>query len=160
MKIKIVLLQKEHLTSLANIRNDYEVRKFLRQVKECTKEGQLKWFESAKLDNNRVDFTILVDKKVVGSCVTRDIDYVRKHCEVGWFVSPKFQGRGIALEASQKLLKFIFNDLQMESAYAYVYSDNPKGISFVQKLGMKKAGELRNRRIRDNIYILMKSFSI
>jgi len=153
MNIDITLLKKEHLVYLAKIRNEPEVRKFLRQVKECTEDGQLAWFESSKIDNTRVDFTILCDMKVVGSCIVRDIDLIRKHCEVGWFVSHEFQGKGIGIKSCKKMLKFVFNDFQMESCYAFVYSDNLKGISFAYKLGMKKAGELRNRRIRDNIYI-------
>lgn len=161
----IRIVNEKDLIPLMNIRNQEEVRKYLRQVDFCTEEGQKKWFQSLQNDKSRFVFSILnnkIDEDVVGSCSILSIDYIRKHAEVGWFVDPKFHRKGFCYESVVEMLNFAFDVLELDTVYAYVYSDNDKGIGFVKKLQMNYVGSMRNRRTRkgkkinENIYDLTR----
>jgi RimJ/RimL family protein N-acetyltransferase len=52
---------------------------------------------------------------------------------------------GIATEASNLMLDFVFNELRIQCFYAYWLSGHTNSILMGEKLGFKKEGELRNR---------------
>ncbi len=150
MIISIRPVCKDDLFELMNIRNIETVKQFLRQIEYCTLEGQYKWFERLINDKNNYSFSILLNEKIIGACSIINIDHTQRHAEVGWFLNPKYHGKGYCKIAIQKMLFFIFEYLQLNTIYAYVYSDNIKGLKFANKIGFNKVGEFRKRRKRNN----------
>jgi len=146
--MQVVPVSKEHLEDLMNIRNNLEVKPFLRQVEFCSIEGQLKWYDRLINSNTTYAFAIFDCGTVAGSCSIIGIDRVYGNAEVGWFLHPEHHGKGLCSAAVRHMFDFAFNHLQLNSLFAYVYSDNDKGLKFAEKM-MKKVGILRNRRWRN-----------
>jgi RimJ/RimL family protein N-acetyltransferase len=145
-------VSKEHLEFLMDIRNNIEVKPFLRQVEFCSMEGQLKWYDNLINNSSTYAFAITDNDIVIGSCSIIGIDQVYGNAEVGWFLTPNHHGKGYCSAAVQYMFDFAFNHLQLNSLFAYVYSDNVKGLKFAEKM-MKKVGVLRNRRWRGTVLV-------
>ena len=158
-KLTMVPLSKEHIYDLGKLRNKDYIRKYLRQTNFCNDTSQEKWFNG--LNNSSYIFPLVDSKnKAVGCVHIVNIDYIRRNAEVGWFLDEKYHGGGYASFFVKKLFEFAFIELDMESLYATVYSDNQRGLSFINKIGMKKAGELRRRRLREQTYASEIMFDI
>lgn len=69
--------------------------------------------------------------------------------EIGWFLDQGYQGRGIATEAVQRSLEFLFNNLNAHKVIAITRDTNLKSIRLIEKLGFHKEGHLRESGIQD-----------
>ena len=73
-------------------------------------------------------------------------------CEVGYSVLPPFEGRGLATEAVQELIRLIAEDERIESVLAHTFPTLPGSIRVMEKCGMlpdgagEEAGTIRYRR--------------
>jgi RimJ/RimL family protein N-acetyltransferase len=63
--------------------------------------------------------------------------------EIGWFVSPAFQGKGIAAAAARKLLDRLRADGAVRFAYAYPSVDNAASNAITRKLGFELVDHAR-----------------
>lgn len=50
------------------------------------------------------------------------------------------QGKGYATEAMQRLLQFLFEDLELHRVSAYIDVDNPASYQLVERLGFRREG--------------------
>ena len=50
------------------------------------------------------------------------------------------QGKGYAIEAMQRLLQFLFEDLELHRVSAYIDVDNPASYHLVERLGFRREG--------------------
>ena len=63
-----------------------------------------------------IDWAI-VDKKsgkMIGTCGFAKIDYQNDCAEIGYVLNPNFQRRGIAAEAARLVIKFGFEEMELE----------------------------------------------
>lgn len=60
--------------------------------------------------------------------------------EIGYTLSPKYQGEGYAIEAIKAVINYLFLDLKKHRITASVDPDNTKSIRLLEKLGMRKEG--------------------
>ncbi|PWI31727.1 GNAT family N-acetyltransferase [Vibrio albus] len=60
--------------------------------------------------------------------------------EVGWRLSSKYWGKGLAPEAAGKALDFAFSELGLDSVYAFTPLINKPSQRVMQKLGMQNTG--------------------
>lgn len=64
--------------------------------------------------------------------------------EVGYSVSPEYQGKGYAFEAISALLNIIQNQLMYDMVVAGVLPENRRSIGLLEKLGFQKEGIRHN----------------
>jgi len=81
--------------------------------------------------------------------------------EIGYTLSPNYQGQGYAFEAVSSVITYLFSDLKKEMIIASVDKDNIKSINLLHKLGFKQkvpiVGENLNSEYPDDyIFILLK----
>jgi RimJ/RimL family protein N-acetyltransferase len=69
--------------------------------------------------------------------------------EIGWFLDQGYQGRGIATEAVQRSLKFVFNNLKAHKVIVITRDTNSKSYKLAERLGFKREGHLRESRIEN-----------
>jgi RimJ/RimL family protein N-acetyltransferase len=58
--------------------------------------------------------------------------------EIGYTLSPVFQGKGYAVEAVRAVMDYLFHDLHKHRITASVDPENLKSIKLLEKLGMRK----------------------
>ncbi|HPB18727.1 MAG TPA: GNAT family protein [Candidatus Cloacimonas sp.] len=125
--------------------NDMEIGQFVTlsdTVLDIDKESAL----LRKLMDNDYIFAI-VEKdtnKVIGNCGIHNVSQVHRNASLGIFIGEKtFWNQGIGAEATNLLLDFAFNILNLHNIYLSVLSYNKRAIRCYEKIGFKKIGVQR-----------------
>jgi ribosomal-protein-serine acetyltransferase len=128
-----------------------DTRSFLRGVLEKLADG---------LEYN---FAIIDGRALVGAIGLRVTDDARE-AEVGYWLSASAQGRGIITRATEALVRFAFEDLEMNRVVILCATDNARSCAVPERLGFTREGTLRQRDLipgrepRDQlVYSLLRS---
>jgi ribosomal-protein-alanine N-acetyltransferase len=116
-----------------------EVKTFIQKIIDGIKQNKnLYWAICAK--NN---------PKIIGTICLWNFSDDLTTAEVGYELSPQYQGKGIMNEALQCLLQYSFNTLELTFLEAFTHRDNDKSNRLLDKNGFK---QLDNRTDEENIY--------
>lgn len=91
--------------------------------------------------------TLKPEKRHIGGCS------IRRECQasavgsLGWSVNPLFQNQGYATEAARGMLEFGFGPLGMKLIYALCDIRNGASARVMEKLGMKRVGEIQGDKL-------------
>ena len=58
--------------------------------------------------------------------------------EIGYTLSPQYQGKGYGVEAVHSIIDYLFNNLNKHRITASVDPENTKSINLIEKLGMRE----------------------
>jgi len=112
--------------------------------------------------NADIHFPIFYDNSFAGLIGIKDIDQDNRKAEIGYWISPEFQNKGIVTLVSQWLIRYAFNKLGINRLQIRVAVDNRKSIRVAEKLkfkfeGIQRDGELLVSGFTDlNVYSLLK----
>ena len=96
------------------------------------------------------------NNKIIGSVNIGTISKLNSVCEIGWSLSPTYQRKGYAFEASAALLKYIFEQLNINKVTTFVWHKNEPSIKLAKKLGFIHEGTQREmRRKNGEVYDLV-----
>jgi RimJ/RimL family protein N-acetyltransferase len=113
----------------------------------------LDWLNLIMPENNPPRFfAITLDKQVIGNfgIVTKTNIY-RKNVEIGFFVSEKFWGKGIATKAIRAAISYAFENFDIVRIYAEVFSDNIASRKALEKAGLKLEATILQNIIKNGI---------
>lgn len=103
------------------------------------------------------------ENKIVGRVKVNEISHRDNFVELAYDIAPDFRCRGLMTEAVQAVIKFLFNEINVNRIYEHIRVNNHASNRVVQKIGMKLEGVLRNHFIESdgsytdvNIYGLLK----
>lgn len=99
-------------------------------------------FVNAYIDSprNNPTFTIWYKGAFAGLIGFKDSDYDNEKTEIGYWLSKTFQHKGIITLACQKLIKFAFEELQMNRIQIKAAEGNIKSRSIPERLGFHLEG--------------------
>ncbi len=80
---------------------------------------------------------------MIGTVGLREIDKEHSKAEMGCWIAVEEWGKGDAVEASSAVLRFGFEELQLNRIYAHHMVRNPASGHVLEKIGMRKEGLLR-----------------
>ncbi len=107
-------------------------------------------------------FTITYHGKIAGLIGFKDIDHTNRKFEIGYWISPENEGKGIVTNSCKACIDMAFdkmkmNRVQIKCGVGNIKSSNiPKRLGFAFE-GIEKAGELHNLRFIDlEVYSLLK----
>lgn len=118
---------------------------------------QEKWYklkvESLNDDSNIFTWSIFLKDtgEVIGQMTVQPS--AKSHPEirdVGWFVSPKYQGQGLATEFASTIIDYMFTNIEIEKIITSAASTNPGSWKLMEKLGMERIGEKEGSYIDEN----------
>ena len=96
-------------------------------------------------DNQIFTFSIFLKTgEVIGQMTIQPNDEYPDNPEIrdmGWFINPKYQGKGYCTEAATKILDFMFNEVEIEKIDTSTAIINKPSWSILEKLGFKRTGE-------------------
>lgn len=98
---------------------------------------------SITADNDRIILAIEHYGRVIGELVLKAGSLTDRQVEIGWVLSPGYQGRGLATEAARELLVMAFGELSMHRAWAQIDPRNLASARLCERLGMRKEGHFR-----------------
>lgn len=137
----------EDATRVRELAGDYEIAKTTLNIPHPYQEGAaeawiLRTHEAAK-QGSLYSFAMVrkVDDELLGAISLGIVpDYNR--AELGYWIGKPFWGQGHTTEAASRLLKFGFEDLDLNRIYAFAFTTNPASSRVMQKIGMTYEGTL------------------
>ena len=82
-----------------------------------------------------------LDKAFVGAAAVQPMELIAgAPMEIAWRLSRKHWGRGYATEAAREIVRFTFEDLDKDAAYAVARPANLASLRVMEKLGMSFVG--------------------
>ena len=122
-----------------------------------TFEDERKWVErqTAYRDDSTYNFAIetLEDSLYIGSCGINELNWSSSFAVVGIMIGDRdYWDRGYGGDAMHVLIRFCFEQMNLNKVSLNVYSLNPRAIRCYEKLGFKKEGVLRQELYRNGAY--------
>ena len=74
--------------------------------------------------------------------------------DVGWFIDPKYQRMGYASEAAREVLRFMFEEVEIDEIYTSASTVNDGSWKLMEKLGFVRYGEKPFTYFNENDEIL------
>lgn len=115
-----------------NVASIEDEKRFLRESVESWKK------------HTTYNFSILLDKEVIGSVGVIPEDSRPYNAEVGYFIAREHHGKGYALRALKLAEKYVFSHLEnIRRLHALIIVGNRQSVRVVEKAGYAKEGILR-----------------
>jgi ribosomal-protein-alanine N-acetyltransferase len=104
-------------------------------------------------------FAITLEGKVIGEIVLnqRGEDFKNERIELAYSLSRQHWGKGLMTEAARAVMNWAFQTYSFNRMFAYCDPRNVRSRRVLEKLGMKREGQLRshlkwNGEFRDQLY--------
>jgi [ribosomal protein S5]-alanine N-acetyltransferase len=85
------------------------------------------------------------DARLIGAVGLREVDAEHSQAEMGFWIGVPSWGRGYATEAARQVVRYAFEELELNRVYAHHLVRNPASGRVLEKVGMKREGLLRQR---------------
>ena len=136
-------LTAEDADAVFAMRRDPEIMRFIREPQENILET-VNWIAmiTGHMETTGIGFMAVIEKEsghFLGWCglwVLKETSEI----EIGYAVKKESWGKGYATEASQRVLRYAFEDLSLERVVAVAYPENSASINIMKKLGMSCVG--------------------
>lgn len=154
MKVEIRLLQESDAYTSYMWRNDPDVFKYTGNVYEniITLETELEWIRRVIKNENEYRCAILADGEYVGNIYLTDITDTMAEYHI-FLGNKNFWGKGIAKKASELILEYAFDVLNLKNIYLKVRKENKSAVLLYNSLGFREEEN-------DGIWSLMKKSNI
>ena len=157
-KVRLRAYRKEDIPQALEFMNDPEVKANLviGVPLPFKLEEEEKWYESvssAKADNYSFAIETMEDPRYIGGCGLNRVDWKNRVAMVGIFIGQElFRSQGYGTDAMRVLLKFIFDEMNMNKVKLEVFAFNARAIKSYEKCGFVKEGALRQEIFRNGQY--------
>jgi len=91
------------------------------------------------------------DPQMIGSICLWNFSEDRKTAELGYDLLPEYHQQGIMSESVEAILKFGFEELQLQYIEAYTHRDNLASINLLLKMGFHLLVDKKDKDNPDNI---------
>lgn len=140
----------EDAESIFGIFSDIEVTRFwghstfqrFEQAREFIEHAQAGWQTKQLLEWG---VTERGQSAVVGTCALANWSVEHRRAEIGYALGRSYWGRGIMSEVLPELIRFGFQEMQLNRIEADTDPRNTRSISSLEKLGFEREGLLRQR---------------
>lgn len=151
---KTVILREERpedMQQLADLRNDLDTQAWSQTLPpDYTEAMYLKRFQAREFSFDRVDGRFILESKETGEFAGM-LGYTglapRWSTTIGIMVAKKYWGSGIAYDAQEVLLKFLFEELGLRVVRLFTHSGNPRAVKLAERSGFKT-----NMRQREAVF--------
>ena len=153
-QIYLIKTRRSSLEQLRQWRNQHDLRKYFREFRELGIEDQERWFLKIENDFNQFNFEIIDKKndKLIGHCGLHYISWTNRTAEFGIYVGDKtYRGRGYGSDALRTLIKYGFEELNMNRIWCEVYSNND-ALQIYKHLDFVEEGVLRQNYYSEGKY--------
>jgi RimJ/RimL family protein N-acetyltransferase len=147
---KLVTLREERREDqklFCALRNDADTQAWAKALPpDYTEEMHIKGFEAREFSFERDSARFSIVEKASGKLagfVSYTGEEHRLSASIGIVVAKKFWGTGVALDAQEVLLGFLFDELGLREVHLWTHSGNPKAIGLAGRSGFAECIRLR-----------------
>jgi RimJ/RimL family protein N-acetyltransferase len=163
-RISLIPPNSEYINLYIKWTNDWRVRKYARDILPVRVEDIKKWFEaSERRTSNYIGFTIWhkKDEKPIGMADVSLIDWVNGWANIGILIGePTYWNKNIATEATELLIDYAFNELNLNKLQACAATENIGSWSVAEKLGFIFEGLGKQDMYVDGKYLDEKRYCL
>ena len=144
VEITIRAFEKQDIPRKVRWINDSENNRYLHYDLPLREDQTELWFESHRNDKSRYDAVIEADGVPVGTIGLLNID--RKNRKAEYYIAMgerSYSGRGVAKQASELLLQYAFETLELNRVYLYTELHNLAAQKLFARIGFRQEGLLR-----------------
>jgi RimJ/RimL family protein N-acetyltransferase len=155
--VRLTHIRRDDIPTFCRWFRDYEVQRLLAfdPIIPITDEAEEAWFESAAKSENEYHFSIrlLENDLLIGNCSLFGVNARNRSAEFGIAIGEKeYWGRGFGSDAMRVLLRFAFNELNLNRVHLDVLAYNKRAISAYVKVGFTHEGTRRCAIYREGEY--------
>lgn len=136
MGITLRPYQVEDAERLSSLANNYNVARFLtnRFPHPYTIQNALDFIKNFSSENPLKVFAIDLDGVLIGGIgLHPQEDIFSNNAEIGYWLGEAYWGKGYMPEALKLMIKYAFDNFQVNRLYCRVYGNNPKSMKVLQK---------------------------
>ena len=126
-------------------KNIQEIEDFIKSMNEIHPNIPGTWFQMA--------VCIKETDKMIGDVGLHFFETNFLESEIGYTVSPDFQGKGYGIEAVRGILNYLFKKLGKHRVFASVDPENKPSIALLKKSGMRKEAHFRKNLFIDGEWL-------
>ena len=138
--IKLRKLEEKDIPYMIEWMSDEELTKYLKNnfSKLANAEIQKEFIRNSISDRD-INFAIVDNSndEYLGTISLKNIEKDFKSADYAICIRKGVQGKGVAFQATLKILKYAFFDLKLENVYLYVLKENVRANKFYEKFGFK-----------------------
>lgn len=158
IEVKLRPLTLGDTQNIVKWRNNIAVKKNLYSQDELTPEQHIKYFENMVETKKCVQFIIELNTdgfiSDIGTAFIKNIDYRNRNGEFGIFIGEdNARGKGYASIATNKIVAYGFEVMNLNRIFLTVMSDNIPAIKTYEKVGFIHEGVMREEYLRDDGYV-------
>lgn len=157
-KVLLRAYKEEDIEKVLEFVNDSEVKSFLdlNIPFPINKWNEERWIKKIREQNDLTyDFAIeeIDSGKCIGGCSINSVNIKNRNCTIGIMIGDKdYWGKGYGYDALSILIKFIFEECNIEKIKLGVFSFNERARNCYKKLGFKEEGILKKEIYRHGKY--------
>jgi [ribosomal protein S5]-alanine N-acetyltransferase len=89
-----------------------------------------------------------------------NLELPHRRAELGYWIGVPFWGKGYCSEAAQEIVRYGFQELELNRIYAHHFSGNDASGRVLRKLGMKYEGQLRQHIVKSGRLIDLECYGL
>jgi [ribosomal protein S5]-alanine N-acetyltransferase len=145
--------------------SDIEVAKTTLTIPHPYPKGSAKDFISSILasaaEGNIVIYAVIEkDTDSLIGIINISLNPQNERGELAYWIGKEYWGKGYGTEAAKCLVKFGFDELNLNKIFAASFTQNPGSWRIMEKIGMKHEGTLRQHVVKWGQYIDLTYYSI
>jgi RimJ/RimL family protein N-acetyltransferase len=137
--------------------NDPKIIELVGFYLPITEMQEKKWIEEQGRQHTPSEIVFVIEfiseLKPIGFCSLNKINYKDRHAELTVIIGESnFWGKGLGNEIGGLIIKYAFNQLNLNRLYTGVYAFNKRSLKSIVKLGFKKEGQQRQAVFKNGAY--------
>ena len=162
-RLHLRAFSEEDYTQIFFLRSDKEVNRYIKRVYAKKIEEAITFvnkLHSSMKNGENVNWAICQKKdlKMMGSICLWNFSADHKMGEVGYDLHPDYQNQGFMNEAMKTVLKFGFEELQLDQIMAYTHHSNENSIKLLKKNGFVIQHDKKDAGNKNNIIFSLSRY--
>jgi RimJ/RimL family protein N-acetyltransferase len=153
-RLRLRAIERSDIPTFVRWFNDPEVRHYLEMLMPMSQAQEERWFEAHLERGDSHIFGIeTLDGLLIGNIGLSDIDWRNRRAVLGIVIGEKeYWGKGYGTEAIMALLRFVFENMNLQRVDLKVFDYNQRAVRCYEKCGFKLEGRLRQAHFHDGEY--------
>lgn len=149
--ITLTKVEEKDIELIRKWRNSPEVSSYMYDESYITEEQQKKWFEKVSGDKNSMYWLIEYEGKKLGLASLNNINRLLNSCYWAFYLGDtSVRGAGIGAKVEYNVLKYAFEEEQLNKLRCEVLVTNKNVIKMHEKFGFRREAYYREHCFKEN----------
>ena len=125
-------------------------------------DEQMNWYTNLLKSNSGIWWAIRNSdtSEFLGAIGINDLHSEFRRAELGFWLLPEFWGKGFIKEAADRVIGYLFKEIEIHRLEAYVETENKNSCKLLKKLGFQHEGRMVDCEIKNDNYISTDLFAL